>query len=165
LLCFLKKIFSRLYEITRQSGVRHRLSHAQLMLNLLSLSFSSWKWHNTTFSHVVYQLVREFLQSFFSEQRWVIFKFIEWNKLYNICRSIPLQYVRVESFIIPVKSIHIAEVSIPNTNDNNRKRIIRATDYLIDSLGHIIYYTIGYDQEDLKLLIIVSCSIRFANLI
>jgi len=49
----------------------------------------------------------------------VLFELIEWYKLDDIGSSIHSVSVRVQGLIIAIKCIHVAEISIANTYDDD----------------------------------------------
>ena len=72
------------------------------------------------------------------------------NKFDNIRWSESIICVGVKNIIFPIKFVHVAEISITNTNNNHSERIVRATHDLIDSYGQVVYGPISNDQDNLK---------------
>ena len=52
----------------------------------------------------------------------VILEVIEWHKLHNICSHVLAEGLRVEGFLIAIKDLHGAEISIADSHDNDSDR-------------------------------------------
>ena len=116
-------------------------------------------------SHVVYELAWQFLEGLLGKQSRVVFEIIERYELHDISSSIFTELSREESFVITVKFVHHAEISITNSDNNDCKRVVGSSDNLINCSFHIINHTISNDQENLELLVLIITWIRLAHAI
>jgi len=166
LLGFLEELLS-----LRVIVLRHKLlslcvgSHRELLLELPSLLISSWVWVDVVLSHVVEELTWHFHEGLLRKQVWVVLELIEGDKLNDIsCHVLPVGR-GVEGLVISIERVHTAEVSIANSDDNDGKRVLRASDNLVDGLVHVVDDTIGEDDKDVELLLLLSDWLRLSVLI
>jgi hypothetical protein len=73
----------------------------------------------------------------------VLLELVERNKLDNVCSHILTECVRIQRLFVTVEGVHVAEVGIANTNDNDSKREIAASNDLVNRLWHVIYDTVS----------------------
>lgn len=105
-------------------------------------------WRDVILPEEVKQLSRNFIQGLFGKQVRVLFEIIERNELNDICGCVLPVKVGVESLFITVKGIHVAEISITDTNNDNAKGQFGTSDDLVDSFGHIINDTVSDKKQD-----------------
>lgn len=124
-------------------------THALLLLKLLGegafLSLSSRIRPYIASTEVVKHLAWNFLQSLLGQRHGVIGKLSERHELDNIGSHLLSVDLRVERSFVSVELVHSAEISIANTNDNDRKRKLRTVNDLIDSLLKVANDTISND--------------------
>ena len=78
----------------------------------------------------------------------------KWNKLDNISAHVPFVLLRVQRLLVGVQHIHRCKVSISNTDNDDGKREVRASNNLIYGLLEVADDTIGDDQQDLIGLVV-----------
>ena len=83
----------------------------------------------------------------------VILEVIEWHKLHDICSHVLTVGLRVEGFLIAIKDLHRAEISIADAHDNDGDWESGASHDLIDGLLHVVDNTVGEDEQDVILLV------------
>jgi hypothetical protein len=68
----------------------------------MSLHFCFWKWWYTALTHKIEQLSWELHQSLLGELMWVVFEFVEGNKLNDVRLGILLVNNTVESLFVTI---------------------------------------------------------------
>lgn len=64
----------------------------------------------------------------------VLLELVERNELDNVRSHILTEGVRIKRLFVAVEAVHVAEVGIANTNDNDSKREIAASNNLVNRL-------------------------------
>ena len=131
-------------------------SHGKLLLDKATLLSCARVRLDTVAAHEVEQLTWNFIKNLLGKHVWIVLKLVEGHKLDDISRHILAVCTGVKGLFIAVKHLHGGEVSIANTNDDDGKWKVRATYDFIDSLLHIIDDTIGKDQQDVILLVVLG---------
>lgn len=116
------------------------------------VSYSLGVWLDAIQLEVLSQLLRNFCQYFLGKKIGVILKLVKWNKL-DYVSFLLAQRLTKERDLITVKLIHLTEVSVSNTNDNNRKRVVGSSDNLIDCLVSVIDYSVSQNKQNGVLLV------------
>ena len=78
-----------------------------------------WVWFDVHRGKVAHKLVWNLGKNFFSESIWIVFNISEWNELNDISSGISIQFLTKEWCIISIKLIHLIEVSITNSYNDN----------------------------------------------
>jgi len=94
------------------------------VLNHLPLSLSLWQWNDLALSHVVHKLAWQLLKSFLGQQCRIMLEVIEGNELNNISGSVSSERLREQCLIITIKLVHHTEISVTNTHDDDRQRVV-----------------------------------------
>jgi hypothetical protein len=86
----------------------------------MSLGFSTRVGIDSSLAHVVEELTWNLHESFFSKLRRIVFEVIERYKLNDISLAILSVSLRIESFVVSVEDIHIAKISVSDSDDDYR---------------------------------------------
>jgi len=165
LLTLLHEALLRHHEVLRYECRPCSLSHRHLVLDLFSLSLRSGQWWNISLPHVADKLSRQLIKRFLSQKRRVMLEVIERNKLDNVGGSVPPQLLAVKSLVVTIKLVHHLEISIANTDNDDRNWVVRTANNLVDRCVHIIDHTVSNDEHDLELLIVEVARICLRNIV
>jgi len=91
-------------------------------------------------------LVWDFAEDFPRESGLIILKFIEWNKLNNVTTHEFTGCFWVKWLVIRVENVHVIEISVANSNNDNGQWQLRRRYNLIDGLLHVHDDAVGQDQ-------------------
>lgn len=116
-------------------------------------------------SHVVDELARQFLQSLLGQKSRVMLEIVEGNELDDISSSVFTELTREKSFIVTIKLVHHAEISITDTNNNDSKWVIGSSHNFVNSAFHVINHTVSDNHENLELLVLIVAWISLTHAI
>jgi len=77
----------------------------------------------------------------------------EGHKLNNICTHVSPVPLTKQGGFISIKLVHGAKICGPNSNNYDGKRKIRAAYDLVDSLLHVVNYSISDDHQNVVFLV------------
>ena len=129
--------------------VLHLLSnhHCLLVFNLL------WVWLDASSLKVVCQLLWNFFENLSCKEDWVILDISKWHKLNDISCNILLQVFAVQWAFVTIKLLHLVEVCISNTNNNDREWKLGSSDDFLDGAFHVVDDSICQNETNSILLI------------
>lgn len=119
-----KELLFDLLEVERDVLRAKSCAHRHLMFNHHALLFTPWQWRDLASAHIVNKLSRQLVQSLFSQKSRIMFEVVERYKLHNIRSGIPLQFLREKSLRVSIQLIHLLEVRITDTHNDDSQWIV-----------------------------------------
>jgi hypothetical protein len=153
-LSLLQELLFRVLEVAGELAWHQGLAHWKLLFELISLHFIARKWMNSSLAHELEQLARQFHQCFLCQKMRVVFKLVEGNELNDISLGVLVPSSTEKGLVVTIKCLHVWEVSISNTNNDNGHGVARTSHNLINCLSHVVNDTVCDDQQNLKLLVL-----------
>jgi hypothetical protein len=83
----------------------------------------------------------------------------EWDELDNIARSVTAAVLQLD--IVAVQSVHVGEISISDTDNDDGERQVAGIDNGLDRRVHVSNFTVGYDEKNQVRLNVVFCFEEF----
>lgn len=102
----------------------HHHSHHFLLHEIVDfiIYFSSWwVWLDSHACKVAYKLSWNLSQDFFSKTIWIVLYISERNELDNISGGVFPHKLTVKRVLICIKLLHLVEISISDTHNDDRK--------------------------------------------
>lgn len=104
--------------------------------------------HEADLFHVLADLFGNLLQDLLGKVS-SLYALLKLNKLNNIARADLSSSGIFEWFVITVKSDHVREFFVADTNDNNGYGHVSTLTDLVDNLLHIVDFTVSQNEQDL----------------
>jgi len=131
----------------------------------LALGFGLWVWLDSPLSHEVEELAWDLIESLFGKKMGIVLELVVRHKLHNISFTVLPEGLRVERLVVTVEDVHVAEVGIAHSDDNDSDRLRRATDDLVNRFLHVVDDTVGEQEQDVVLLVLLVHNFRLSNVV
>lgn len=80
------------------------------------------------------------------------FKVSEGHKLDNVPQD-RFSFWRAQDTVISIQDLHVSEVGVPHTHDDNGQRLVGGTHDGLPCVRHVGHHTVREDQQDVVFLV------------
>ena len=134
----------------------HAASLRELLLEGAALSLARGVGHDAFSLKVVKHLSWHLLKRLLCKHHRVVLEVSERHKLHDIGRHLLSVALRVERDLVGVKLVHGAEIGGADAHDDDGEGQLGASHDLVDSLLQVSDDTVGDDQQDVVLLVLLG---------
>ena len=165
MLDLLQELLLLVHEVGR-NGAHHLTSraHGELSLDGAALFLGSRVRVYALLTHPVEELTWDLHECLLGEHVRVTLVVVEGDKLNDVSGHVLTVGLRVERFIVTIKSLHGIEIGIADANNNDSHGVVRTSDNLVNGLVHIANDTICHDHQNVELLVHLS-DLRKGNIV
>lgn len=97
------------------------------------------------FGHVTYELFRNLTKNLLCQETDVTLKIFIGNELNNIAISY-LSVAIDQIIVISVENVHVCEICVADSHDDNTEWKFSTLNNLVNSLAHVVDATIGQNE-------------------
>lgn len=152
-LLFLEELV--LGHVVRVHLVAHRVLLRKLSLQEGLLGLGGRVWADVLRAEEIQKLVRNFLKGLLRQKHRVVRKFPKRHELHYISVHVASVLLTVQRHLIGIQLVHRREVSTANAHNNNGQGQAGSSHNLVNSRLHVIDDTVGNDQQNVVLLVLL----------